>query len=611
MKKVYLLVAAASFGSLVFAQEKALVKNAQRMDALHELGDGEKSIDNAPIHTFVKAPGDVLFQDNFSAGIGAWTTAGTDGAIWAADTDGPNGQYSTPANERIQSTTVGNGFVIFDADLANAAQPFTNWVGSLVSPVVDMTGIANAVLTFEHRYRTCCSGDFYPKVEVSTDGFTTSTEFNVAVDGVVVNATSPTKKMKVNLTSFLSTATNLNNFQFRFTWDGGAGTSHYHWQIDDVQLIEANENDLTGLSKVMVSGMNEIPYYFIPVNQRAPITFSGEVSNDGSVAQTGVMLTVSANNGGGSVASAAQTLAAGTIDSLITAAWTPPATVATDYTMTYTFSQTETDITPTDNVLTDAIKVTRSTYSVDNGVGASYISNLSSQPGQALKIGNVMEVMANDKIDSMYITIASATSNVGQEVFGEIWRDNGTDWEYLGTTPYVAITAATNGTTMKLPLEQVLTVNAGDLLLVLACHNGGATADVRFRTAQGVEEGIVQGFTATGEGFYLSSPSAVMVRLNIQPTASVEENDANVTLGNIFPNPTSGITSINYTVANATEVLVNVSDVTGKVMYSSNEGTVNAGSHNISFDAATYAAGIYYVTIVSGETTVTKKFIKK
>ena len=613
MKKVYLCVALVSLGSLSYAQQKSIVKNAQRMEALQELGTAEKSIEKAPVYNFAKAAGDPIFSEDFSSGIGAWTTAGPDGSIWAADNNGPNGQYSA-ATEKIQSTTNANGFVIFDADLANpGAGPYTNWLGSLVSPVIDMTGLPYAILTFEQRYRTCCSGAFYPKVEVSTDGFVTSVEFNVGIPGVVVNsASAPTTKMKVNVSAFLATASNPENFQFRFTWDGSNGTSHYHWQIDDVLLYEANENDLTALNKVLVMGSEEIPYHFIPVNQKSPITFSGEVRNDGALAQTGVNLTVSANNGGGSVSSAASTLNAGVRDSLITNTWLPPATTPTDYILTYTFGQNETDATPTDNVLTESIKITRSIYSVDNGVGGSFISNLSSQSGQALKIGNVMQVMANDKIDSMYITTASATTNVGQEIFGEVWRDNGTDWEYLATTPYHILTTAQNGQTVKLPLESIVNVSAGDILLVVACHNGGATGtEVRFRTAQGVAEGIVQGFTANGEPFYLASPSAVMVRLNIQPTANLDEVSSLVSLGNIFPNPTSGISAINFTLANAANVNVTITDLTGKVMHAVDNGLVNEGSHSLSFDASNFANGFYYVTVTADGNSVTKKFIKK
>jgi hypothetical protein len=615
MKKVYLFVAAVSVCSFSFSQVKSLLKNTQRLEAEQELGQAENSFEKAPLYVFAKGPGDIIFSENFSMGIGAWTTAGPNGSIWAADNNGPNGQYSA-ATEKIASTTNANGFVIFDGDLANPGNPpYTNWVGSLVSPIVDMTGITNAILTFEQRYRTCCSGDFYPKVEVSTDGFLTYQEFNVAIPGVVVNLVSaPTTKMKVNIGSFLAASSNPENFQFRFTWDGGAGTSHYHWQIDDVVLFESNENDLTALNKVLVMGSEEIPYHFIPVNQKAPITFSGQVRNDGSTPQTGVNLTVSSNSGGGSVSSSSNNLNVGVTDSLITTSWLPPATVPTDYILTYTFGQNETDASPTDNIITDAIKITRSTYSVDNGIGAGSISNLSTQSGQALKIGNVMQVMANDKIDSMYITTATATSNIGQEIFGEVWRDNGTDWEYLATTPYLTIAAAQNGQTVKLPLENIVNVNAGDLLLVVACHNGSgsaSSADVRFRTAQGVEEGIVQGFTANGEAFYLASPSAVMVRLNIQPTASLEENTSTVSIGNVFPNPTSGYSVINYSLASTSDIIISISDVTGKVILTEYQGLVTEGSHSFTFDASNFSNGIYYISMVADDTSVTKKFIKK
>ena len=197
MKKVYLLVSAVSIGSLAFGQQ-TLIRNAQRQEAQQILSQSENSIEKAPVHAFTKAPGDVLFSDNFSSGIGAWTTAGANGSVWAVDLNGPNGQYSQ-ATEKIQSTTQANGFAMFDADLNNpGAGPYTSYVASLVSPVVDMTGITNALLSFEHRYRTCCDNTFYPKVEVSTDGFVTSTEFDVTVPGVVVNATSATTKAKVN-----------------------------------------------------------------------------------------------------------------------------------------------------------------------------------------------------------------------------------------------------------------------------------------------------------------------------------------------------------------------------------------------------------------------------
>jgi hypothetical protein len=610
MKKVYLLISAVSFGAVAFGQVK--VTNAQRQDAFNEPTVGEKITDFAPM-SFEKAPGDILFSETFAGGIGAWTTAGTNASVWLADSDGPNGQYSNPTNEKIGSTTVANGFMIFDADVANpGAGPYPDMVGSLVSPVINLTGQTNVILSFEHRYRSCCSGAFYPKLEVSTDNFATMTEFDVRAEGTVVNATSPTTKAKINLSAYLATATNLSNFKFRFTFDGTGGTSHYHWQVDDVNLIQANDNDLTALSRIMVAGTQEIPYYFIPVSQQTAITFSGETRNDGGTSQTGVKLTVSADNAGGSVSSPTVTLATGAIDSLITATWTPAVSAPVNYALTYTFSQTQTDATPTDNVKTDAIKITNSVYSVDNGTAAGSISNLASQPNQPLKIGNVMEVMAADKLDSMYITLTTTATNVGQEIFGEVYLlDAAGAWNYLTTTPYNAITTQQNGTTVKLPLESVIDVAAGDVLLVVACHNGGATADVRFRTAQPVAEGIVQGFDATGTEFFLSTPNAVMVRLNMNQDAAIAENTADISMSNVFPNPTSGMTTINYSLANASDIHMSITDLSGKVIFTQVNKSQAAGGNQFAFDATNFANGVYYVTVRSGESVVTKKFVKK
>ena len=56
--------------------------------------------------------------------------------------------------------------------------------------------------------------------------------------------------------------------------------------------------------------------------------------------------------------------------------------------------------------------------------------------------------------------------------------------------------------------------------------------------------------------------------------------------------------------------MIHVVDVTGKIVYSSNEGTQNNGSHKLNIDASTFTNGVYYVTVSTDETQVTKKMIK-
>lgn len=580
-----------------------------KKEAFNELGKADKLLDFGPF-SFDKAAGDIIFVEDFGNGMSNWSTAGTDGVIWQFDTGGPSGQYSGGANEVIQSTTVSNGFVIFDADEASpGAGPHPNRMGSLVSPVINLSGLSNVILQFEHRYRSCCSQQFYPKLEVSTDGFTTFTEYNLSIPGTFVNTIPSTTKMKINLSSFLSSATNLTNFQFRFTFDGTMGTTHYYWQIDDIELFESHNNDLTALSKAFSSGSQNLPYYFIPINQQTEITFSGEVRNDGANTQTGVQLIVTSDNGL-TVSSPQQSLSSGVQDSLITSVWNPGAISPTTHNLTYTFSQNEQEATNSDNSLSETIYLTNSVYSVDNGIVGGSIGNLSNQANQPFKIGNVMEIMSDDNIDSMYIAVTSTSSNIGQEIFGEIWRDNGTDWEYLGSTTYIEITASNNGTLIKLPLTQIIQVNAGDVLLVVACHSGGSVDDVRFRTAQPVNEGDVLGFDASGDPFYLTTPRAIMVRLNLNEDASMNEENLSDMSGNIYPNPGNGTITINYNLLHASDVKIELKDITGKVVYTADMLNQAEGGHTIKLYASEYSEGVYMLNVSSGYSNFQKKFIR-
>ena len=609
MKKIYLVaMGLAAFG----ANAQLTTRTMNQMNA----EEVPSSSDYTPIsyHNFSKAAGDVIFSETFPTGsLAAWTAMGTDGAIWAHDLDGPNGTFSTPA-QVITSTTAANGFLMFDGDGANPATPYTNWSGAIASPIIDMSGISNAVLAFQHSYRTCCENAFNPLVEVSTDGFTTVTAIPANFFGSGANVASGTRLVKINLDSYLASATNLNNFQFRFNWEGSGGTSHYFWQVDDIAIIESHLNDLHALSRIMVSGALEIPYYNVPLWQQTDITFSGEVRSDGANGSTGVGLNVAVNNGGGSFSSPTGTLASGSMDSLVTATtFLPAATAALTYNVDYSFVMTETDGFPTDNALTDAFDITANEYSVHNDVVVSSIGALGGQAGQSLKIGNVMEIMQDDRISDVYVRLATTATNVGQDFFAEVYRFDGTDYIFVEATDFIPITAGNNGTRVKVPLLSNVDVFAGDDLLVVACHSGNATSpndNIRFATAQPVQQGIVLGFDGSNSLFSLTGPRAVMVGLHLDRFATISENESINGL-NIYPNPAQDNVTINYSLGNASNVTIEVMDVTGKVVSTLNEGVQTNGGHQVSLASASFEAGVYYVTIATNDSKMTKKFVKK
>jgi len=607
MKNVYFLASTLLVGAQVFGQT---TKPTKTLAGDFSPLKSEQSF-KTPSEPFqIKAAGDLIFSEEFNGSLGQFTVIpGTMDTIWKFDLNGPNGQFSSAA-QIITSTTASNGFAIFDADASHTAN-FTDRIGALTSPVIDMTGKAKAIISFQHTYRTCCSNAFFPKVEVSTDNFATFQTFDASVLGISVNATAPTTTQKVNISNFLDTASNLNNFQFRFFFDGNGGTSHYFWQIDDVKMFENWDYDLTMVKADFFSGVEQVPYFNVPLSQIAPITFTAIGRNDGAQTSNSTIVNVGLNNGGGTVTSPSLTLPAGALDTLETAGFTP-ANAIQAYTAAYTLSGANADQLAQDNTASLTFNVTKDVYSVDNGITLGTITNFSSNIGQPFKIGNTMEVFGEMIVNKMQITVSNAATNVGQLISGEIQLYNTVDqtFEYLAESEEVTITTGNNNSTITLNLIQPVTVTPGQVLLVLARHNGGST-DPGFRSAQKVRQGIVLGYDASGALASLINPNAVRVRLIEDANAGIAENNGSITIGNLFPNPASESTELNYNLKSASDVVVTITDLTGKVI--STETLVNqtVGGHTLSISTKDFNSGMYYVSVSTGDSVSTKKLIKK
>ena len=78
-----------------------------------------------------------------------------------------------------------------------------------------------------------------------------------------------------------------------------------------------------------------------------------------------------------------------------------------------------------------------------------------------------------------------------------------------------------------------------------------------------------------------------------------------------YTNPTTGQTTVSYSLENSSTLSVKVLDITGKLVYSANEGTKSEGSHKLPIDASSFNSGVYYVTLTTEEGQLTQKLIKK
>jgi hypothetical protein len=95
-------------------------------------------------------------------------------------------------------------------------------------------------------------------------------------------------------------------------------------------------------------------------------------------------------------------------------------------------------------------------------------------------------------------------------------------------------------------------------------------------------------------------------------SVGVNDNNAavkNYSLEQNYPNPFNPTTEIKFTLAKSGNVSLKVFDILGREVASLVNGTVEAGSHTINFNASNLSSGVYLYTINADNFTMTKKMM--
>jgi hypothetical protein len=112
-----------------------------------------------------------------------------------------------------------------------------------------------------------------------------------------------------------------------------------------------------------------------------------------------------------------------------------------------------------------------------------------------------------------------------------------------------------------------------------------------------------------------ASPNAVSAMLvdftfSAETFIGIDQKDlVGAVLGDNYPNPFKNTTRINYSVIKNTAVQFEVTDITGKVVMSINEGFKTTGVYNLDLNAGELNSGIYYYSIITDSGKATKKMI--
>lgn len=576
-----------------------------------------------------------VMNEDFANGLagntpfGAWTTDGPDGAIWLYDTNGPNGDFSDPS-EKIQSTTVANGFMIFDSNLSNPGAAPNNRVGYLLSPVMDLTATPDVQLKFEHRFRWCCSGDAGHWVDVSTDGgLSFPTRINVGEGALnqpmVTNLDIGTHTKWVDISQAVSANPSAVVIRFAHEDMTDGNISHYHWQIDDVELFTSPGNDLQFTQNqyddfipstfVLDGNSVNLEYTLYPHSQLHELTLKSRIRNGGMNTATNVDFSVEVlDPSSSSVFGQTSTLATMPryeSDSLQLDGFTPPATNG-EFTVNFTLSSDSIDDRDDDNSFTKNFSVDEFDYGYDDDA----MNGRASNGTDPFEVAN--KFFIHNTADAYGVKVAFATapsgspSPVGQVVKANVYDGNG-DW-VAETEDHEIVSGDLNGgggddfTTLLFsdPLEMIA---PGEFLVALQSFGGGAVYVATSGVSEVGSSLLIEPETSDPDAQFFIQNNTPMVRLTFDPSVGVEENDYvnGVGLGQNHPNPADGTTIIPFNLTTGGAVTFDVHDMSGKLVTHSDLGTKNAGPHRFIIDTTTMPEGVYFYTLNTGGVQVTKR----
>jgi len=563
-----------------------------------------------------KQLGTVIWQDNFDAASN-WVidNSGQAGGAfgWTIDATS-DGWYSSAG---INSTSGGNYAEVSNGDptLTTPSQALgVTYTMTTAQPIDLTTSGTNLTLSFEQygaRFNDL------QEIQISTTG-TTFFPVGDNMDKVVLSAAggsayaNPDTKT-INLGGILAGATQV---WIRFVWTTAYPSSAsnpnvwitYGWYIDDVKLTTNADYDLALESAYW--GTAFLNYYQLPLTQVAPIDFTANVFNGGTSPMTNTKLNVDINSGAWTGTSAGATVAPLATDSLVvTTQFTPSNAATATYNVTRTITADAVDDIPSNNAIPAvSFSTTNYIYARDNNTPAGSTNN----GPDGFEVGNLFDIWQDQTVTAINVRLVGGGSNgttVGTEIFVKIYSidPNTGDFVYEGESDPKILASNNLNTNLIMPLLAPVDLFANSTYLAVV---GTFGPGLRVANA-GTSEEQTSFFLDMFDGTWYYQTSTPYVRLNFDPSAGVEELEGTVSKATVYPNPSVGTTTVDYSLANTAEVSIQLTDVSGKVIATWNEGTQEAGAHSVSFDAAAYNSGVYYVTITTEGSVVTKKFVKK
>jgi len=101
-----------------------------------------------------------------------------------------------------------------------------------------------------------------------------------------------------------------------------------------------------------------------------------------------------------------------------------------------------------------------------------------------------------------------------------------------------------------------------------------------------------------------------MIVANYDLNVGINENEFNAaSVSQNFPNPFTNTSIVSVNLTQATNLSLEVFNLTGQKVYEVSNGHSNAGTHNLVINAENLSSGVYFYTVNAGNNAITKKMI--
>ena len=612
MKKLLLSAAIICFSSqIILAQTNA--KKTQKPMLLIDHESGKNTVNNSSL---LKTGGDIIWQNDFSV-PNSWDTTSTGQGTWEI---GTTASVATSNPDLITylgamattGTTATNGYAFFDGVQYLMSPPVQIQNAFITSSTIDLSLYPLSVITlsFNQRYRAFNSDETF--VEVSQDGGLTwaySQQVNAAVA-----TNDPSLQNNLSLTvPVLPSA----NTKIRFRWSCSVANdqfgSGYGWMIDDVKLIEPFADEFT-ITKVWTGDIvQKWDYYSTPLSQVIPMTVGAVISNVGAVSQTKVV-TIEILQGATSVYTNTEniTFLPGVSDTLWhTSTFTP--TVNGVYTVNFSLP---TDAITTNNTLGENFEVTPNIYGHNFPITGTASFGFNTEDAQ-IGMGNLYEINANQQLKGIAVHFATGTTT-NLPVTAELWEVvDGIQGNmvFITEAQYIVPSPLNSATPSSIVFDSPAQMEAGKLYMVILKTFQTATNKLRIKSStKGDEDNSTVGYGPFAQGggvnYFAGWGKAPFISLNFDPVLGINESTTEISGVSIYPNPTSSSVNLEMNIANPSEVSIQVTDLSGKIVATQNLGFLPIGKNQTTIQSTSFNNGLYYVTVSSNGSSVTKKLIK-